>query len=154
MLLGDFNAQSPLWNPFIIQRKEAGLLKKIIEDFDLILNNEQGAITRPGNKNKGTIIDLTFTTTELGPLDLWAIDEDNLTPSDHALILLEWSDIGDASITYKGKKKGEITGWNIDMLKQDPETLEKAKEEYLSQAVYRPIIDSNSQQEDLENEAA
>jgi hypothetical protein len=31
----------------------------------------------------------------------------------------------------KEKKKGEITGWNIDMLNQNPETLEKAKEEYL-----------------------
>ena len=83
-------------------------LEKIIEDFDLILNNEPGAITRPGKKTKESIIDLTFTTIELGPLDLWAIDEDNLTPSDHALILLESTDIGDASITYKGKKKGEI----------------------------------------------
>jgi hypothetical protein len=63
----------------ITQRKEAGPLAKIIEDFDLILNNEQEAITRPEKKNKDTIIDLTFTTTELEPLDLWAIDEDNLT---------------------------------------------------------------------------
>ena len=53
-------------------------------------------------------------------------------PSDHALILLEWTDINDVPITYKGKQKGEITGWNIDILKQDPEALEKAKEEYLS----------------------
>jgi hypothetical protein len=40
------------------------------------------------------------------------------------------------------------------MLKQDPEALEKAKEEYLSRAINRPLIDLNSQQEDLENEAA
>ena len=40
------------------------------------------------------------------------------------------------------------------MLKQDPETLEKAKEEYLSRAIYRPLIDYNSQKEDLEYEAA
>ena len=152
VLLGDFNAQSPLWDPFITQRKEAGPLETIIEDFDLILNNEQGAITRPGNKKKGSIIDLTFTTTDLGLLDLWVIDEDDPTPSDHALILLEWADINDTCITYKGKQKGEITGWNIDML--DPETLEKAKEEYLSRAIYRPLIDYNSQKEDLENEAA
>jgi hypothetical protein len=44
-----------------------------------------------------------FTIIELGPLDLWAIDEDNLTLSDHALILLEWADINDVLITYKGK---------------------------------------------------
>jgi len=70
VLLGDFNAQSPLWDPFIIQRKEAGSLETIIKDFDLILNNEQGAITRPGNKAKDSIIDLTFITTELKPLNL------------------------------------------------------------------------------------
>ena len=154
VLLGDFNAQSPLWDPFITQRKEAGPLETIIEDFDLILNNEQGAITRPGNKTKGSIIDLTFTTTELGLLDLWVIDEDDPTPSDHALILLKWADINDTCITYKGKQKGEITGWNINMLKQDPEALEKAKEEYLSRAIYRPLINHNNRQEDLENEAA
>jgi hypothetical protein len=70
VLLGDFNAYSPLWDPFIKQRKEAGLLEKIIKDSNLILNNEQGAIIRPGKKTKGSIIDLTFTTIELGPLDL------------------------------------------------------------------------------------
>jgi hypothetical protein len=40
------------------------------------------------------------------------------------------------------------------MLKQDPKALEKVKEEYLSRAINRPLIDLNSQQEDLENEAA
>ena len=82
------------------------------------------------------------------------IDEDNLTPSDHALILLEWADTHEASITYKGKQRGDITGWNIDELKQDPEALEKVKEEYLSRARYRSKIDCYSQQKDLENEAA
>jgi hypothetical protein len=40
------------------------------------------------------------------------------------------------------------------MLKQDSEALEKAKEEYLSRAINRPLIDLSSQQEDLENKAA
>ena len=94
---------SPLWNPLITQRKKAGSLEKIVEDFNLILNNEQGAITRLEKENKDIIIDLTFTITELELLNLWIIDEDNLTPSDHALILLEWADIHEAFITYKGK---------------------------------------------------
>jgi hypothetical protein len=70
VLLGDFNAYSSLCDPFIKKRKDAGLLEKIIEDFDLILNNEQGAITRLEKKTKGSIIDLTFIIIELGPLDL------------------------------------------------------------------------------------
>jgi hypothetical protein len=75
----------------------------IIEDFDLILNNEQGAITRLGNKIKGFIIDFTFTIIELGLLDLWAIDENDLTLSNYALILMEWININDTCIIYKGK---------------------------------------------------
>jgi len=64
-------------------------------------------ITRPKG-NRGSIIDLTFTTLDLGPLDLWAVDDDNPTPSDHALIVLEWSDIDEA--TSSKAPKGEITG--------------------------------------------
>jgi hypothetical protein len=40
VLLGDFNAHSPIWNPLITQRKEAGPLERIIKNYDLILNNE------------------------------------------------------------------------------------------------------------------
>jgi Endonuclease-reverse transcriptase len=107
VLLGDFNAHSPAWNPLVSQRKEAGPLEQLIKDYDLILNNELGAITRPGKENKGSIIDLTFTITEIGPLDLWAIEEDKPTPSDYALIVLEWADIDN---TPKVLNRGEITG--------------------------------------------
>ena len=58
-----------MWNPLTTQRKDAEPLETIIEEYNLILNNEQGAITRPGKGNKGSIIDLAFTTTELGPLE-------------------------------------------------------------------------------------
>ena len=57
---------------------------------------------------------------------------------------MEWADINNTCITYKGKQKGEITGWNIDMLKKNPEALKKAKEEYLFRAIYRLIINCNS----------
>ena len=90
---------------------------------------------------------------ELGPLESWSIDEDNPTPSDHTLILLEWTDMNEPPITYQGKHKGEKTGWNIDSLKQDSETLEKAKEDYLSRTMNRPLVDCNSLQEELEDEA-
>ena len=130
VLLGDFNAHSPVWNPLISTRKEAGPLEQIIEDHGLILNNEPGAITRPGKtddkpgdttrpgetedetgattrpkKTRG-IIDLTFTTVEIGPLESWAIERENLTPSDHELIVLEWADL---DILSKANR-GEITG--------------------------------------------
>jgi endonuclease/exonuclease/phosphatase family metal-dependent hydrolase len=127
VLLGDFNAHSPAWNPLISRRKDAGPLEQLIEDYDLILNNEPGVITRPGKDSTGSVIDLTFTTEELGPLELWAIETEWLTPSDHVLIVLEWADIDDTPII---PNKGEITGWDIDKLKQNPEVLKRAKEEW------------------------
>ena len=73
-MLGDFNAHSPVWNQLISRRKDAGPLEQLIEEYNLILNNEPGAITRLGKKKKGpnggpstggSIIDLTFTTVEI-----------------------------------------------------------------------------------------
>jgi hypothetical protein len=87
VLLGDFNAHSPAWDPLIFSRTEAGSLKQIIEDYSLILNNELGAITKPG-KTRGSIIDLMFTTLDIGPLESWAVERDNPTLSDHELIVL------------------------------------------------------------------
>src|SRR4030095_13680993 len=89
VLLGDFNANSPAWSNLVSQRRDAGPLEQLIKDYDLILNNEPGVITRPGKENKGTIIDLIFTITEIGPLDLWAIKEDIIIFLDYALIVLE-----------------------------------------------------------------
>jgi hypothetical protein len=40
------------------------------------------------------------------------------------------------------------------MLKENPEALKKTKKEYLSRIIYRLKINCNSQQENLENEAA
>ena len=37
---------------------------------------------------------------ELRPFEVWSIDEDNPTLSDHALILLEWTDIDEPPIIY------------------------------------------------------
>ena len=117
------------------------MLEQLIKDYSLILNNEPGAITRPKKKGGGSVIDLTFTTRDLGPLDLWAIETDTPTPSDHVLIVLEWTDLGDVPIELN---KGDITGWDINKLNRDPEALKKAKEEWIYLASNRPNISYNS----------
>jgi Endonuclease-reverse transcriptase len=93
MLLGDFNAHSSLWDPFQT-RKNVGPLEDIIAEFGLILNNEPGVITRPAEAVNscylGFIIDLTFTTPEIGSLESWAIEIDYLTSLDHELIVFQW----------------------------------------------------------------
>jgi hypothetical protein len=47
------------------RRKDVDSLEAIIDKFDLILNNESGAITRSNSRENNSIIDLTFTTTSI-----------------------------------------------------------------------------------------
>jgi Endonuclease-reverse transcriptase len=65
ILLGDFNAYSPYWNPLTDRRKDVDSLEAIIDKFDLILNNEPGAIIRLNMRENNSIIDLTFITTSI-----------------------------------------------------------------------------------------
>jgi len=121
ILLGDFNAHSPIWNPLITQSTDATSLEAIINRFDLIFNNEPGVITRPNLTRNKSIIDLTFTTTAIGLLDLWAIEEENPTPLDHELIVFSWNDLKQNRLDKRPK---DITGWNIDKLLLDQEKRE------------------------------
>lgn len=151
ILFGDFNAHSPIWNPLISTKIEAGPLEQIIENFDLILNNEPGVITRPNARKNKSIIDLTFTTTPIGLLDSWLIEEEYSTPSDHELIVFEWLDL--TLNQLKTCEKSEITGWNIDKLQKDENQLELAYSHWKDISKNRPLIDNLSNKEDLENEA-
>jgi hypothetical protein len=72
MLLEDFHAHSPLWDPFQT-RNNVGPLKDIIAEFGLILNNELSAITRPAETVNSCylkfIINLIFITPEIRLLE-------------------------------------------------------------------------------------
>ena len=150
ILLGDFNAHSPEWNPLITLRIEAGPLEQIIKDFDLILNNEPGAITRPNARNNKSIIDLIFTTIQIGLLDSWLIEEDLSTPSDHELIVFSWLDL---NLNQSENRNQEITGWDIDKLLKDEEKLKLAYSYWQENSENRILIDNLSIKEDLEKEA-
>jgi hypothetical protein len=93
MLLKDFNAYNPLWDPFQT-RKNVGPLKDIIAEFGLILNNEPGVITRPAEAVNSYylrfIINLTFTIPEIRPLESWVIKIDHFIPLNHELIIFQW----------------------------------------------------------------
>jgi hypothetical protein len=58
---------------------------------------------------------------------MWAIEEDLPTPSDHELIIFEYSDLDETPLKTK---KGEVTGWKIDDLLIDSEIKEKAEESW------------------------
>ncbi len=71
ILLGDFNAKSPSWDP---HRRSVNVsdLEGIIKGFNLILNNDTSIYTREQGNSK-SVIDLTFTIPSLGQLELWAV---------------------------------------------------------------------------------
>jgi hypothetical protein len=69
------------------RRKDVDSLEIIIDKFDLILNNELGAIIRPNLRENNSIIDLTFTTTSIELLNSWLIEEEYTTLSNHELIV-------------------------------------------------------------------
>jgi hypothetical protein len=71
---------------------DATSLKAIINRFNLIINNEPGIITRPNLTRNKSIINLTFTITDIGLLNLWAIEEKNPTFLNHELIVFSWDD--------------------------------------------------------------
>jgi Endonuclease-reverse transcriptase len=116
--LGDFNAYSPIWNPLITRLTDITSLEAIINRFDLIFNNEPGIITRTNLTRNKSIIDLTFTTTDIELLDSWAIKEENPTLLNHELIVFSWNDLRQNRLNKRPK---EITGWNIDKLLLDQE---------------------------------
>jgi len=85
ILAGDFNARSPLWDPWVEGRHNAGVTEGLIEGHALIVNNDDQP-TRCGRKSR-SVIDLTLSTPGVGILRTWEVDEDLATPSDHAVIV-------------------------------------------------------------------
>jgi len=62
----------------------------LIECYSLQVENDLDMPTRPKLTPGISIIDLVLTSQELGPLQLWAVDTEHQTGSDHELIVLEW----------------------------------------------------------------
>jgi ribonuclease HI len=160
MVLGDFNAHSPLWNPHSGTRANAGPLEAIIERYELCINNTPGESTRPKSTPGISIIDLTLTSPEMGPLPLWSIDSDHPTGSDHEVIVTEWEDLASQSGgEVLGETSGEdpkaptITGWKIQALQDNPEALDKAKQAWEALAYDRPALTDACTKEDVDEEA-
>jgi hypothetical protein len=59
---------------------------------------------RPNLTRNKSIIDLTFTTTDIGLLDLWAIEEENPTPLNHKLIVFSWEDLRQNKLDKRPKE--------------------------------------------------
>ena len=90
ILLGDFNAKSPSWDPQG-RSVNASDLEGIIKGFNLILNNNTSIYTHEQGNSK-SVINLTFTTPSLGQLELWAVLDKAQIPSNYKAIISEYQE--------------------------------------------------------------
>jgi ribonuclease HI len=148
LILGDFNAHSPVWNALARSRVNAGPLEDIIERFSLFLNNTPGKATRPKQSPGISIIDLSLSSPALGPLQGWEINGDLSTPSDHEFLVMAWSSPQD-----RPSHKKEITGWKIDDLLADSLAKDQAAAAWAQASIQRSILSRQSSIEDLSAEA-
>src|SRR6267378_4077628 len=156
-LVGDFNAHSQMWNLRAGGRRNAAVLESLIENFGLYLNNNTDEATRPKASPGTSIIDLTLTTMEMGPLPAWGVNKEVATGSDHELIEFTWEDQdkrldgqcreGDAG------EDSEVTGWDIKGLIDDKEALEKAEQSWREITAGRPTLTDQCTLGEVEEEA-
>lgn len=69
ILLWDFNAHSAEWNLHYREKRDTTGLEALIERYSLILNNKPGVATIPTGRSTTSIIDLSFTTQQVGVLE-------------------------------------------------------------------------------------
>lgn len=69
-------------------RKNAGPLNKLIESYELIVNNDLDFATFLSSQSAVSIIHLAPSSLELGPLCLWQIPKEYSFLLNHELILL------------------------------------------------------------------
>ncbi|KAJ5453717.1 uncharacterized protein N7458_004673 [Penicillium daleae] len=149
LLLGDFNAHSPLWNPQANRRTNAVPLESLIESESLYINNKLGIPTRPKTTPGISIIDLSLTTVDMGPLLAWTVDGDHATGSDHELLVMKWVPIENGW----EPPSSEVTGWQIQALQADSQTLENAKQMWQANAEQRGLLDDACSVAEVEGEA-
>lgn len=137
ILAGDFNARSPLWDPWVAGRQNAGTVERLIVAHDLIVNNHSHQPTRSG-KNCRSIIDLTLSTRRAGPLVTWEIDQDLATASDHEVIVFAWTAL---NVDLPDRHAETAPNWNIDRLCADELAMKEACEQWRSLSNGRPPVD-------------
>ena len=150
MIAGDINAHSSILNPYCHQQQNTSVLKEIIDQYNLLVNNEPGRATRPSSQGI-SVIDLALSTMELGPLTLWEIPEEYPSLSDHELILLRWED-NDIGGHIPQQNTSRATGWDIQGLIRDTDQLSKARDEWVTKSHERPILDQRCNRVTLDQE--
>lgn len=68
-------------------------MKKLIKDYEQIINNDPSYIIYSASQKGTSIINLALSSWEWGLLCLWKISKEYLSFFDHRLILLGWNDV-------------------------------------------------------------
>ena len=122
ILAGDFNSRSPYWDARTTREQRDTRIANFIDDHELLLNNDPEKATRR-EARKGRLVestlDLTLSTSTLGLLPHWTIDDECTTPSDHEIIIFTWSPLEEAPPL-------DMKGWNLAALEKSPEHLSTA----------------------------
>lgn len=149
IIVGDFNAHSPYWNPLCRDKQRSEKLETLIDSFGLLINNDFSKATRAKRTPGHSIIDLTFTTSDMGYLPSWTIDPEYATPSDHELITFDVESL--SNIIGSLGPSTEITGWAVkDPTEEQERTAFKMWREKKGQ---RPIASNDFSKSDLDEEA-
>lgn len=86
------NTHSISWNPYYIRQQNARLLKKLIDKYELIINNNTDFSTCP-QSSRMSIINLVLIIVSLELLMLWEIPEKYSLILNNELIMLQLEDL-------------------------------------------------------------
>jgi hypothetical protein len=150
ILAGDCNAHSPRWNPQCTTSTDHLFLEGLMDDHDLRYVGDGQETHRQTGQQRHSVLDMVFTTMELEPhttackLD----DPAHATLSDHEAIW--W-------VVDTGRQTDEpnlITrGWAVSEWLENKDRLEAAEKEWHSRCSGRPVLDTSSTPDDIQNEA-
>lgn len=70
VILGEFNAHSQNMNVYWEEGRDAAELEQLVDTYNLIVNNELEKATRPTRSKITSIINLRYTTPDIGILDI------------------------------------------------------------------------------------
>lgn len=134
VLLGDFNAHSPLWGGYHIDARGRAIEEQLGK-FQLIVLNDQRH-TRIDPRDGGTsAIDLSIVSETIAQEFVWLVDDDT-RGSDHYPIILSSAEHSRASVTRRPRWRYEEANW------EQFEEIMKSKNPQNAEEMERAILDA------------
>lgn len=149
ILAGDFNAHSSECNLHCGGKRDTVGVESLIEGYSLILNTKPGEATRPTRRSTTSVIDLNFTTQQVGALDKWGIDGELSTLSHHEVIVFDMASPDNTASRMRTSQ--EVTGWSDKGLPE--KTRKETSVDWHQAAAGYPGMREESFRDNIEDEA-